>query len=74
MTKVETDALCSLCGLDCGIRPLHDQVDGATLPFCCSGCLNVHAILRASGVLKSGSGPDLDARSAEIGGSPRGFP
>ena len=45
MTKVETDALCSLCGLDCGIRPLHDQVDGATLPFCCSGCLNVHASL-----------------------------
>jgi heavy metal translocating P-type ATPase len=70
MTKVETDALCSLCGLDCGIRPLHDQVDGATLPFCCSGCLNVHAILRASGVLKSGVDPretELFQRSLALG-------
>src|ERR1035441_9047571 len=32
------------------------------LAFCCSGCLNVHAILRESGVLK----PGVDPRETEL--------
>src|SRR5215469_280815 len=70
MTTVETDAPCSLCGLNCGTYPLRDHADGITLPFCCSGCLNVHAILRASGVLTAGVDPretELFQRSLALG-------
>lgn len=62
--------LCSLCGLSCGPHPLQDQVEGKQLPFCCSGCLNVHAILRASGILQAGADPrdtELFKRSLALG-------
>ena len=58
--KLET--LCSLCGLSCGTKPIERRGDGERLAFCCSGCLNVHAILRESGVLK----PGVDPRETEL--------
>ena len=66
--KLET--ACSLCGLDCGTKPISRKGDGQPLTFCCTGCLNVHAILTESGVLKSGVDPretELFKRSLEMG-------
>src|ERR1035438_2294909 len=59
---IAADASCSLCGLSCGPHPLEQQVAGAALAFCCLGCMNVHAILRESGVLK----PGVDPRETEL--------
>ena len=62
--------LCSLCGLDCGTKPIERKGDSGTLSFCCIGCLNVHAILRESGVLQSGVDPretELFKRSLAMG-------
>lgn len=62
--------LCSLCGLNCGSKPIERKGDLETLAFCCTGCLNVHAILRESGVLQPGVDPretELFKRSLELG-------
>jgi P-type Cu2+ transporter len=59
-SKLET--LCSLCGLSCGTKPIERKSEGDTLAFCCSGCLNVHAILLESGMLK----PGMDPRDTEL--------
>ena len=61
-----TSRECALCGLPCGAHP----AESSGLAFCCPGCLNVHTILGASGVI--GSGQDFRAtglfkRSLELG-------
>ncbi len=64
------EALCSLCGQNCGTNPISRKGDVEGLAFCCAGCLNVHAILRESGVLKPGVDPretELFKRSLELG-------
>ena len=64
------EALCALCSLNCGTKPIELKVDGETSTFCCLGCLNVHAILRESGVLKAGVDPretELFKRSLAMG-------
>jgi Cu+-exporting ATPase len=64
------EILCSLCGLGCGSKPIESKDSGDTLMFCCTGCLNVHALLRARGILKPGVDPretDLFKRSAALG-------
>jgi heavy metal translocating P-type ATPase len=57
---------CALCGLHCGAHP----VESSGLVFCCPGCLNVHTILRESGVIGSGEdfrATELYRRSLELG-------
>ncbi|MFN7998336.1 MAG: heavy metal translocating P-type ATPase [Bryobacteraceae bacterium] len=49
---------CDLCSLDCGRHPI-TQGDHH---FCCSGCLNVYAILEESGVIAAGQ----DFRDTEV--------
>ena len=66
----KVDTLCSLCGLSCGSKPIERKDVGETATFCCSGCLNVHSLLRARGLLKPGVDPretDLFKRSAALG-------
>ncbi len=45
---------CDLCGLDCGRHPIARRFDRQEKSFCCSGCVNVYAILLESGVIAAG--------------------
>lgn len=53
---------CRLCGLRLPSRPFTRRVDGVEERYCCAGCLNVHAILLESGLVKPGE----DARDTEL--------
>jgi heavy metal translocating P-type ATPase len=55
-------ATCALCGLSCKTNPIERKSAAGTLAFCCIGCINVHEILRESGVLQ----PGVDPRQTEL--------
>jgi heavy metal translocating P-type ATPase len=61
---------CDLCSLGCGRHPIEHRFDGKELFFCCTGCVNVYAILLESGVIESGANlqdTELFRRSLELG-------
>lgn len=72
-TEVVGQALATtnaLCGLDCGRDPIVQNRDGRTRMFCCTGCMNVHAILVECGLAASGVDlrqTDLFKHSLELG-------
>ncbi|HUJ22709.1 MAG TPA: heavy metal translocating P-type ATPase [Bryobacteraceae bacterium] len=57
-----TAICCALCGLECGRSPVTRRFGNDDHSFCCTGCLNVYAILSESGVLVSGQ----DFRDTEL--------
>ena len=63
-------ASCALCGLDCSRNPIIQRFGEDDRAFCCSGCVNVYAILSESGVLASGQDfrdTDLFRESLRLG-------
>jgi Cu2+-exporting ATPase len=54
--------ICDLCGAAAARRPQLQAFRGEERRFCCTGCLNVYAILLESGAIEAG----LDLRSTDI--------
>jgi heavy metal translocating P-type ATPase len=48
---------CDLCGDPLGWKPRAASIQGVGRRFCCTGCLNVYAILAESGALAPGADP-----------------
>jgi heavy metal translocating P-type ATPase len=55
-------ATCELCGAGATKQPQLQTFRGQELRFCCTGCLNVYAILVESGALEAG----VDFRSTDL--------
>ncbi len=62
-------AACDLCGGALGWLPRTGTFRAVPKRFCCTGCLNVYAILVESGGLEPGMDPGRPSCSARASGS-----
>jgi heavy metal translocating P-type ATPase len=60
-TERSAPATCGLCGLPLGRSRLQTQINGATIGFCCPGCLHVFEIL-----FNSTAGTVADFRTTDL--------
>ncbi len=48
--STSTQVRCALCGLD-SAHPIHKEIDGQSLDFCCIGCREVYLVLKEASAL-----------------------